>query len=236
MAQLVSIAASFYEQIGRQEIKAEVSLDCVTSFGGSNADPDVLRMRVGEPLELLVDATKFNASSPIVSTLNRTSSMTFAEAVAEVRKFLPGEDLARAIVASARGSIMGVLRYYRTAAVDFDWNAEEGVTIKADLQNYWTPTFDPNARLAAPTARRRNHADAHAGAAAAASTAAATGAPAAPARSASPARTAPDPFRSPSVYRTERAEPAARPLRPAEREASIDATIDRAGNSRWRER
>ena len=163
LAQLVSIAQSFYEQIGRQEMKAEISMDKVTSFGGSNADPDMLRMRVGDPIELLVDASRLNSSSAIVATLNRTAAMTFGEAVAEVRRFLPDENLARAIVASARGNIMGVLRYFRVGAINYDWG-DDGVSIKADLQNYWTPTYDANAHIATQQ-RGRNHAD-RAGAAA----------------------------------------------------------------------
>lgn len=158
MAQLISIAQSFYEQIGRQEMKAEVNMDKVTSFGGDNADPDMLRLRVGDPIELLVDARRLNNSSAIVSALNRTAAMTFAEAVAEVRRFLPDENLARAIVASARGNIMGVLRYFRVGAINYDWG-EEGVSIKADLQNYWTPTYDVNAKLNVQNARGQHHAD-----------------------------------------------------------------------------
>jgi hypothetical protein len=160
LAQLVSIAQSYYEQIGRQEMKAEVNMDKVTSFGGDNADPDMLRMRVGDPLELLVDARRLNNSSAIVATLNRTASMTFAEAVEEIRRVgTPhfDENLARAIVASARGNIMGVLRYFRVGAINYDWG-DEGVSIKADLQNYWTPTYDENARIATQQ-RGRNHAD-----------------------------------------------------------------------------
>ena len=161
MAQLISIAQSYYEQIGRQEMKAEINMDKVTSFGGDNADPDVLRMRVGEPIELLVDARRLNNSSAIVAALNRTAAMTFAEAVNEVRRaggLHLDENLARAIVASAWGNIMGVLRYFRVGAINYDWS-EDGVTVKADLQNYWTPTYDANAKLDVQNARARNHAD-----------------------------------------------------------------------------
>lgn len=159
MAQLTSVAQSFYEQIGRQEMKAEVHCDKVTSFGGTNADPDILRMRVGDPVELLVDARRMSSGSAVALTIARMQNATFAECVAEVRKILPDENLARAIVASARGNIMGVLRYFRVGSIDFDWSNEDGVSVKTDLQNYWTPTFDPNAHFAAEQHRAHNHAD-----------------------------------------------------------------------------
>lgn len=139
--QLDTIARSTYEQIGRNEITGEVSTSKLTSFGGTSADPDMLRLRVGDPLELLVDTSRLNTSSPIVTALNRTAQLPLAEAVEEVRRLLRDENLARVIVTSARGNIMGILRYYRVSGVDFEWS-DESVTIKTDIHNYWTPRWD----------------------------------------------------------------------------------------------
>ena len=136
LRQLTQIAQAFYEQIGRQEMTGEVEAARVTSFGGSNADPDMLRLRVGDPIELLVDASRMDVQSPIVSTINASSQMAFSEAVQVVAKHLNGNTaLARVIVASNRGNIMGVLRYFMVSNVNYDWSYEE-VTVKADLQNY----------------------------------------------------------------------------------------------------
>ncbi len=235
MAQLISIAQSFYEQIGRQEMKAEINMDKVTSFGGDNADPDMLRMRVGDPVELLADARRMNNSSAIVATLNRTAAMTFAEAVAEVRRFLPDENLARAIVASARGNIMGVLRYFRVGAINYDWS-DEGVTIKADLQNYWTPSYDVNARLNVQNARHQNHAD-RASAQAAQSTVPPTRAEAQGTGRPAPTVTAqpPEALRGQSRM-VERALARERAVT-QQRAAQVDSLFERgpAGGSRWRD-
>lgn len=140
-AQLDTIARATYEQIGRNEINGEVSCTKLTSFGGTNADPDMLRLRVGDPLELLVDVSRLDSTSPIVSTLNRTRQLSMSAAVREVQKYLHDENLCRAIVASARGSIMGVLSYFRVSGVDYDWS-DESVSVKADIHNYWTPRWD----------------------------------------------------------------------------------------------
>lgn len=142
---LRQIAYSIWEQIGRQEIKGEVSTSRITSFGGTNADPDLLRLRVGDTVELLVDAAAIGADSAIVSTLNRTAGAPFAEAVEEVRRRLGDVNLSRAIVASARGNVMGVLRYFYVSGVDLDWS-EDGVEVKFDFQNYWTPRWDEETR------------------------------------------------------------------------------------------
>lgn len=141
MAQLVSIAQSLYEQIGRGEIKGDIEAAGLTSFGGSNADPDLIRLRVGDPVEVLVDASHLDSRSPIVSTLNRTMQLPFSQAVAEVRQYLRDENLSRAIVASARGNVMGVLRYFRVSGVTLDFSGET-MTVKMEIQNYWTPRWD----------------------------------------------------------------------------------------------
>lgn len=154
---LRQIAFSIWEQIGRQEIKGEVSTSRITSFGGNNADPDLLRLRVGDTVELLVDAASIGADSSIVSTLNTTASAPFSEAVEQVRQRLGDVNLSRAIVASARGNVMGVLRYFYVCGVDLDWS-EDGVEVKFDFQNYWTPRWDEEtAQRTTPRPRGASH-------------------------------------------------------------------------------
>lgn len=145
--QLNTIARAFYEQIGRNEISGEVSASALTSFGGSNADPDLLRIRVGDPVLLLVDASRITSNAPITNTLNRISQLPFAEAVEQLRKTTPMRDinLARAVVASVNGSIMGVLSYFRVAGAEYEWS-DETASVKFDIQNYWTPRFDYGAQ------------------------------------------------------------------------------------------
>jgi len=156
MRQLVSIAICLYEQIGRGEIKGDIEAAGLCSYGGGtseerNADPDMIRLRVGDPIEILVDSSRLDHNSPIVSTLNRTSQLPFSQAVREVQAILLDENLSRAIVASARGNIMGVLRYFRVSGVNLDWSDSE-MTVKCEIQNYWTPRWD---YIAAETAQQR---------------------------------------------------------------------------------
>jgi len=156
--QLTDIARSFYEQLGRLEMKGSISTSKLTSFGGTNADPDLLRLRVGDAVELLVDASRLEVQSPIVSTLNQTAQLPFSEAVRQVQRYLPDENLCRAIVASAQGNIMGVLRYFRVGSVDFDWS-NDSIEVKADIQNYFTPRWDHNAAQQRDAARRQHPVD-----------------------------------------------------------------------------
>jgi hypothetical protein len=160
--QLTDIARSFYEQLGRLEMKGSISTSKLTSFGGTNADPDLLRLRVGDAVELLVDASRLEVQSPVVSTLNQTAQLPFSEAVRQVQRYLPDENLCRAIVASARGNIMGVLRYFRVGSVDFDWS-NDSIEVKADIQNYFTPRWDRTESERQAAARSQHPVDHHRG-------------------------------------------------------------------------
>jgi hypothetical protein len=139
-------------------MKGSISTSKLTSFGGTNADPDLLRLRVGDAVELLVDASRLEVQSSVVSTLNQTAQLSFSEAVRQVQRYLPDENLCRAIVASARGNIMGVLRYFRVGSVDFDWS-NDSIEVKADIQNYFTPRWDHNAAQQRDAARRQHPVD-----------------------------------------------------------------------------
>lgn len=143
--QLLACARSLYEMRGRNEMAGSFEVEKPTSYAGANSDPDMLRLRVGDPVELLVDASRFAGDSPITSTLNRTRQLPFDAAVEELKKLLGDTNLCRAIVGSSRGNIMGVLAYFRVSSVSFDFS-DDGIKIKADIQNYWTPKYDVEAQ------------------------------------------------------------------------------------------
>ena len=52
---LRAIAQNIYEMISRQEIQAQIETMDLASFGGGNEDPDLLDVKAGDALNLLVD-------------------------------------------------------------------------------------------------------------------------------------------------------------------------------------
>jgi hypothetical protein len=141
---LLDIAQSFYVQIGQTEIEGNFETKNCTSFGGSNADPDMLRLKPGDPVELLVDGTNLYGSAPIISALNQFAGLPLEECVQQLRQYISDPDLARVIVSTYRGQIMSVLRHFRVNTVKYDWDISSGVTINGTFQNYWTPRQDTN--------------------------------------------------------------------------------------------
>jgi len=137
---LAEIARSIYEEIGRGEMGGMVSTKNLTSFGGTNQDPDLLRLNPGDGIEFFVDARALSSGAPLVSTLTDFTRASFEEAVRMVTERLGAtrgnENLARVIVATARGQVAELQRFFRVSTVKYMWNAGTGIKIDFDFQNY----------------------------------------------------------------------------------------------------
>lgn len=133
-ARLVQIARDTYEEIGRGEIGGEFSTATLASFGGGNHDPDLLRLRPLEPVEMLIDVSQ--GPTPIVSDLARQLTGSFDDEVRALTRRIGDVDAARAIVAARRGAVIGVLDAFRVTSVRFTVAADIGVQIDASFQNY----------------------------------------------------------------------------------------------------
>lgn len=133
---LQEIARATFEEIGRGEMGGTCTTFNLASFGGNNADPDLVRLRPGDAVDLVIDIRSRNSGAPLVSTLTDHSRVSFEERVAEIQNLLGGdENLARVIVATSRGQIAEIQRFFRVANAKFTWGAE-GVEIAFDFQNY----------------------------------------------------------------------------------------------------
>lgn len=133
-ARLTAIAHALFEEIGRGETGGEFETSRLASFGGGNADPDLLRLRPLEPVEILVDRS--TGPTPIVSELTAREAQTFTQEVDALAARLGDRDLSRAIIASRRGAIVGILDKYRMTSVHFDVDAGTGIKVSGEIQNY----------------------------------------------------------------------------------------------------
>lgn len=140
-ARLLIIARATYEEVGRQELGGKAETANLASYGGDAADPDLCTLRTGDAVEFLVDVRRLATRSPLVSELaDHTGRRDFGAEVDEVRRTLPevDEDVARAIVASARGATLDQLRTFKVANVHYALATGGGTAIAFDFQNYVT--------------------------------------------------------------------------------------------------
>lgn len=135
--QLTQIARGIYEEMGRGETGGTAETQNLASFGGSNDDPDLLRLRPLEPIEFVTDASALHAALPIAADVNNLARLTFAEEVEQLHQVIGDLAVARALVGLSRGAIREVIRYYQVVGVTFDW--DKGVRTSLQFQNYVIP-------------------------------------------------------------------------------------------------
>lgn len=150
---LLGIARSIYEEVGRGELGGACSTGVLSSFKGSNDDPDLLRLRPGDPVEFLTDVRAVTSQAPGASTYMDSTRKSFTEQVETVKQALAGkagggdENLARVLVASARSSVVDLLRTFRVANVRFSWSLTQGIQLAFDFQNYFVVRHGINDQL-----------------------------------------------------------------------------------------
>lgn len=135
-ARLLVIAREIYEEVGHGEIGGHAETSSLSSYGGSSEDPDMVRLRVGDAVEFVVDARALSSQSPLVSELNDHHRRSFEEEVDAIKLALGDENLARVIVAASRSAIVDQLRTYKVASARWDLANSGALRVSFDFQNY----------------------------------------------------------------------------------------------------
>ncbi len=133
---LTEIARSVFEEIGRGEMGGSCTTKNIASYGGDNADPDLVRIRPGDGVEFVVDTRGAAGPSPLVAPYVDANRLPFAAQVAEVTAAIGDENLARIVVATARGQVFELQRFFRVQNVKIDWTSAKGFQFAFDFQNY----------------------------------------------------------------------------------------------------
>lgn len=141
-ARLDTLARELHEEIARGEMGGKVSTRSVTSFGGDNLDPDLLGLRPGDPVKIMIDARALGSQPPLANAVTDTFRMPFLQAVAEFKARLGDENLARVLVATARNQVQELQSFFRVNNVHFGWDSESGVEVQFDFQNYLEARYD----------------------------------------------------------------------------------------------
>ncbi len=133
---LQEIARAVYEEVGRCEMGGSAESPNLASFGGDNNDPDLMRLQPGDGVYLDINIAALRTNSPLISTLIDTARTPFNEAVQGLTAQLGDPNLARAILATARGQVGSLQRFFRVSTVRYTWNHDHGINVAFDFQNY----------------------------------------------------------------------------------------------------
>lgn len=137
---LRDIAIDLWNEMMRGEQGGSIKTKSLASFGGDNADPDLLYMRPGDSVELVVDSRPLSnralASAPLTE---QERGLSDGKLYQSLKEKLGDANLAAAIVASLKNYAVQLQNVYRVKDVKLDWNIGSGVSIAFNFQNYIIP-------------------------------------------------------------------------------------------------
>lgn len=157
---LLELAKAIYREIGHGEMGGSIQTKNLASFGtdptdhvSGNRDPDLLRLRSGDAVEVLADLREQSDEAPLTSSYTDSRRKSPAASADEIAKRFgntsAAKDIARIIVAQSRGKILGLITVYRVGNAKFDWSNTSGVTLNFDFQTYVLADTDTNPEVEA---------------------------------------------------------------------------------------
>ena len=128
---LNALAQEYYESMGRQELGVNIKTKNLASFGGNNTDPDILDMKVGDTLELLV-----NRDTDNVNELTRIETALTAQGqnAALMRALGFSDGFANAYATAYTNA--NFLTLYKMKSMKVDWSCDDGISLDIEAINY----------------------------------------------------------------------------------------------------
>ena len=154
--QLREVAKAIWETHARMEVEGDFETPCLASYldprEDANADPDLISLEVGDPVELSVAESMNN--TPLALEVSRFAGKSFNEAVLEVSQQTGDENFARALVATSRNLIVETEAEYRVSQVKLDWSITSGLRVSGQFQNFIQARYGAIAGAPPPAGQR----------------------------------------------------------------------------------
>ena len=145
--QLAEVAFAIHQEVMRGTVGGSVQTGALTSFGGDNSDPDLLRLRPADAVQIGLDARRISSRAPVVAELLAAQASPFGEAVRRLTKRGVPEPLARVLIATSRGGVESLVPYFYVNNVRLEWAADKGARVSFDFSNYVLPRHGPDRDL-----------------------------------------------------------------------------------------
>jgi len=129
------IARGLFEEVGRQEIEGSFSTNDPWSYDGTPADPDLLTLRAGDAITILVAGTEEGSEEVGSSTtLARIQAMDRARRIDYMTTLGWTRDVAARFADLQEAS--GFQTTFRVQDVALNWDNESGLRITVSFINY----------------------------------------------------------------------------------------------------
>jgi hypothetical protein len=133
-ATLQDIAQHYYEGLNRAELGVSITTRDLASYGGTNADPDVLDLLAGDHVNYLIE--KFDAATdPRNTSLAQLENVTLQSSLAKTHLEDLGYDSDFALAYSSAYASESCPTLYVVRAVGHHWDVDQGLSIEIDVVN-----------------------------------------------------------------------------------------------------
>jgi hypothetical protein len=125
------IAQSYFESLGRNELTVGIKTVNLASFGGGNLDPDILDMKAGDTIEVLV-----NRDEDDTNTITTIENVLLAQGRAEefMRTTGYGPRIAKAYAKAYTDA--GFQTRFKVKNLNLNWDIEQSITIDISAVNF----------------------------------------------------------------------------------------------------
>jgi len=134
------IAQSVYEATGRHELIAKFKTPALGSLGGSNEDPDLLDVAVGDALDIEASRGDFSEDPDDGSSFAAGNAQQPSQVAAYLKRIGYSDDLAEAY-AKAVGS-PAFPTTFRVKSWNLAFDRGEGIVVSGELMNYVEARLD----------------------------------------------------------------------------------------------
>lgn len=135
-ARLLQIAKSIFNEVGRGEIHGSAATKDLASLGGDATDPDLLKLRPGDPVRFEVDNRALTSYPPAVAGLPELLRLAPDQLAQRLGDLLGDQTAGRVLAYSLKNQIKERQRTFRVTNVRFSWDSQKGMGVDFDYQNY----------------------------------------------------------------------------------------------------
>jgi hypothetical protein len=139
---LQTIAQHYYESMNRGELHLKIKTRNLASFGGTNADPDLLDMLAGDRISFLVDRTSLVDLGAVGNTIGDIENAHLSETQGANALTAAGlsPQFSSAYLAALQN--VGFQTEYVTKSVELTWSHDKGIDVDIDVVDFVEVALD----------------------------------------------------------------------------------------------
>jgi hypothetical protein len=138
------VAQHYYEGLNRGELQVKLTTRNPASYGGDNADPDLLDLLAGDRIEYLVDRVDTSQPTAVQASIGELEDAATQQSAAQQQLTALGFDPQFVSAYLTAFSSTSFQSQFVTKAVTLSWDVDKGIDVELDAVNFVEVALDAN--------------------------------------------------------------------------------------------